>query len=43
MQAASDEASTEAYGGIIPDVGDASSMQPDDQALYEGLDNFIFY
>ena len=38
VQAASDDASREAYGDFIPGVGDAGSMQPDDQAMYEGID-----
>eukprot|EP00794_Sanderia_malayensis_P011203 gene11203-12378_t len=44
VQAASDEAATEAYGGSIPGIGDASSILPDDQALYEAqelLDKWV--
>ena len=37
MQAESDTAVFDAYGDAIPDVNDIGVMQPDDQAIYEGL------
>ena len=37
VQAASDGASIEAYGSAIPGIEEIAVMQPDDQAIYEGL------
>ena len=37
MQVESDNATLDAYGDAIPGMNDIGAMQPDDQAIYEGI------
>ena len=43
MQTESDNATFDAYGDAVPGINEIGAMQPDDQAIYEGLMLFSGY
>ena len=41
MQTESENATIDAYGDVIPGMDEIGVLQPDDQAIYEGMSDMV--